>query len=402
MKRIAGFLLALAVLLGFPVAASAAESSFAWPLGQALPHFGAPAAVLDGLDLQEAPFDERLAAACLQGVVNRAAPRLFLVVEPDPWAEDLGLRVEMLPGWKDAVEKYRDELGGLVIWNPDVPDTSNVATTIAAVRDGIAVSPELAAVFRAAPYELPVIKDLREEPIADKLGAYRYLYDNYWGQCTKRTLCGLAPDGHTQLRDFAVGVKAAVVWLNASEPKERALLRLFFEDCAPIDTYYTGWWPEESPGVALASTYGVMTIASDFYLNYTVYSGMPRDITVPAVPAKPKLERGKIYVSLLISDGDNIQYVQHFMRGDRIWGDPRRGEVPIGFTHSPLMLDAGPQLLNYYYQTATENDVLVCGPSGAGYSTAAHWPSKAVAQKYAAITNDYFERAGFNFITVWS
>jgi len=401
-KKILSLALAALFIASVPVAVSAAEN-YTWPLGQALPHFSAPTATLDGMDLTRRPFAEQLAAACVQGVVNRTQPRLFIEVEPDPWAADLGLDVAMLPDWKDAILKYRAELAGLVIWNPDIQATANVATTIAGVEGAIAVSPALAEVFMAAPYSLPVVKDLREVPaITDKLSAYRWMHENYWARCTRRTICGLAQDGHTQLRDFAVAVKAAVLWLNPGEPEERAVMELFFRDTQPIDTYYTGWWPSEGDGVSFASNYGVMTIASDFYLNYTVYSGMSREIAVPPIPAKPALERDKIYVSLLLSDGDNIQYCQHFFRNNRIWADPRRGEVPVGYTFAPVLLDAGPQLLNYYHRTSTPNDVLVSGPSGVGYSTAADWPDRAFAEKYGAISNSYFERTGFNFITVWS
>jgi len=136
--------------------------------------------------------------------------------------------------------------------------------------------------------------------------------------------------------------------------------------------------------------------------EYTVYSGMSQELSLPPVPAKPALENGKIYVSLNFSDGDNIQYDQGAMRIPRLWGSPQRGEVPIGWTFSPVMLDAGPQIMNWYYATATENDVLISGPSGVGYSTAAQWPGKAFTQGYGAMTNDYFERCAMNIVTVWS
>jgi len=133
-----------------------------------------------------------------------------------------------------------------------------------------------------------------------------------------------------------------------------------------------------------------------------VYSGMSQALRLPPVPAKPMLESGKIYVSLNFSDGDNIQYDQGAMKIPRLWGSEQRGEVPIGWTFSPVMLDAGPQIMNWYYKTATENDVLISGPSGAGYSTAAQWPDKAFAQAYGAMTNRYFERCAMNIVTVWS
>jgi len=400
----------LACSLFFPVlaiAASASEESagFDWPLGRALPHFGAPAEPLDAIDIIEMPLAERLAVACLQGVVNRARPRIFLVDRDydtrDSWGPDLGLSYEFMP-WKDVLLKYLEEIKGLVIFNPEIRDTNNAACTVAGIKDALAVSPALAEELAAAPYHLPILVDLRDAPITDKLSAYRWVHANYWDQCTRRTISGLAPDGHFPLRDFSVAVRAAILWLDPKIPEERAVLKLFFDDTKPLDCYYTGWWPNEGAGISFASAYGVMTIASDFYLNYTVYSGMPRELdAIPPVPAKPELEQGKIYLSLNISDGDNIQYDQGAMRVERLWGSPQRGEVPIGWTFSPVMLDAGPQILNWYYKTATENDVLICGPSGLGYSTAAEWPNKAFVQRYGTMTNDYFERSNMNIITVW-
>ncbi|MCL2106649.1 MAG: discoidin domain-containing protein [Oscillospiraceae bacterium] len=398
-------LLLLALVPGSALAAGptpGAGENYTWPAGQALPHFGAPAAVLDGMDIRNLPFDAQLAAQCIQGVVNRRGTRLYSEFENESWVSDLGLTVEFLPDWKDAALKYRDELSGLVIYNPDIRDTANVANTIAGIRGGIAVSPALAETFSASPFELPVLVDLREvAAITDKLSAYRWMHANYWDQCGRRTISGLVPDGHPQMRDFATAVKAAIMWLDPGVPEEREVMKLFFDDSSPINTFYTGWWPDEGQGIAFASSYGVSTIPSDFYRNMTVYSGMSHEITIPAVPEKPALENGKIYVALLLSDGDNIQYCQGFFKGDRVWDDPRRGEVPIGYTFSPMLLDAGPQLLNWYYSGATENDVFVCGPSGAGYTHVEHWPNRAFAEKYAAISNDYFERSGFDFITMW-
>ncbi|MDR1409156.1 MAG: discoidin domain-containing protein [Oscillospiraceae bacterium] len=406
-KKLLAATLALSLLLPLLSAnvTAAGTVAYRWVPGQAMPTFSAPAGTLDAIDTRGLPFAETLVAACLQGIINRTQPRILIVNSDegtrDSWRDILGLSYDVLASWQDGVRKYLGELNGVVIWNPAVQDTANVATTIAGVTDSLAVSPELAALLTAAPYSLPVTVDLRSELIADKIGAYRYLYHNYWNRCTRKTISGLVPDGHTNLRDFSVAVKAAVLWLDAGVPAERDVLKLFFKDTAQLDTFYTGWWPNEPKGIDFASAYGVMTVASDFYLNYTVYSGMSQRLSIPTVPAKPVLDNGKIYVSVLISDGDNIQYDQGAMLIDRLWGSPERGAVPIGWTATPVMLDAGPQILNYYYRTATPNDVLVCGPSGLGYSTSAQWPDKSFTQQYGKLTNAYFERSAFNIITVW-
>jgi len=414
-KRIA---VMLVISLMLPVCAAAVTGTFTaayvWEDGQAMPQFPALAETLDAIDTCELSFAEALATASLQGIVNRSQPRILLrnteEEERDTWPELLELQYVYLLDWLEGVQKYHDELAGLIVWNPDIPETANVATTLAGIKDSLAVTPQLADLLSATPYNLSVVLDLRnEEKITDKLSAYRWLYDNYREQYTKKTVSGLIVekredgsfDGHMNMRDLSVAVKAPVVWLDAAVPAERALLKLFFNDTAPLDTFYTGWWPNESQGISFASSYGVTTVPSDFYLNYTVYSGMSKQLSIPTVPAKPELDNSKIYVCAIMSDGDNIQYDQGAMLIDRLWNSPDRGKMPIAWTASPVMLDAGPQILNYYYKTATENDVLICGPSGLGYSTSFEWPDEAFSRKYGRLTNDYFERSAFNVITVW-
>ena len=137
-------------------------------------------------------------------------------------------------------------------------------------------------------------------------------------------------------------------------------------------TPYLGWFPDdvagEFSGVELTSRYGVYVLAADWFNNLTVFSGAQADRVAagdrPRV--KPGLEK-KIYVTLIYSEGDNLQYNQHRMRV--LWDDPNRGRVPLNWTSSPLLLDAAPAILNYYRETATANDLLVAGPSGGGTST---------------------------------
>ena len=50
----------------------------------------------------------------------------------------------------------------------------------------------------------------------------------------------------------------------------------------------------------------------------------------------------------------------------------------------PLLIDAAPAILNYYHATATENDLLIAGPSGVGYFYGNVWPSDSFAEFLAA------------------
>jgi hypothetical protein len=85
----------------------------------------------------------------------------------------------------------------------------------------------------------------------------------------------------------------------------------------------------------------------------------------------------KVYLSFTVSDGDNLQYMQHRML--RLWDDRARGSLPIGWTFSPLLLQIAPAMLEYYLRTATAHDELIAGPSGAGYMFPSRWPSAHLA-----------------------
>jgi hypothetical protein len=212
-------------------------------------------------------------------------------------------------------------------------------------------------------------------------------------------LIGLNPEVHQgSLREYATALGAAVVWLDPNIAGESTLLNSFLSSMAP-GSCYMGWWPEEGPGIERASVYGISTVASDFCANLTVHSGMPRTIQVKPIPPKPRLQN-KIYVAFILSDGDNLQYVEHLMR--KLWNNPDRGAVPIGWTVSPAMVDAMPGALNFYHQSATPNDNLISGPSGWGYTYPNDWPDQSMLNQFVAKTEEYNERAGLRVITVWN
>lgn len=342
--------------------------------------------------------------ASLKGIVNRTQPRIFSY-EGDAfaegqytWLQSLGLNwSEPADKWS-LITKYRSELSGLIIYDPAQIHTVNLATMLAKDRKALIASPALLSRLTSAPYNLPVLLDLRGQ-FSSKLQVYQALYNTYWPNLDHRLLIGLNPDIHkAALREYATALGAPVIWLDPNIAGESALLNNFLS-AMPAGANYMGWWPEEGPGVERGSIYGISTIASDWATNLTVHSGMPRTVNIKPIPPKPALQN-KIYVAFILSDGDNLQYVEHLMR--KLWNNPDRGAVPIGWTLSPAMLDAMPGALNYYSQTSTNNDNLISGPSGYGYAYPNSWPNQTLLNQFVAKTEDYNQRAGFRVITIWN
>ncbi|HYX51136.1 MAG TPA: hypothetical protein VE843_15420, partial [Ktedonobacteraceae bacterium] len=116
---------------------------------------------------------------------------------------------------------------------------------------------------------------------------------------------------------------------------------------------------------------------TDLFSNLEVWTGVPNTSSMaqtnPVGPAG-SIDSSKVYVSFTISDGDNLQYIQHRML--HLWQDAARGTFPLGWTISPVLSQAAPAMAAYYASTATAQDQLIAGPSGAGYMYPSLWPQQ--------------------------
>jgi hypothetical protein len=383
------------------VVSSAAGIS--WPNDQFLPSFASPAETLLVMNVGgNVSGNERLLFTSLKGLVNKTKPRIWSYNNDEEgkygWLDSLRMRhADVADNWS-LLTKYRSSIAGMVVIDSIVPDEINLATTVAALRGGVVAPASLAARLAGAPYNLPILDDFRGK-FATKLDVYNYEYANYWTQTTRRALVSLPPSITGNCRDFASAVGTAVVWLDPRTPAEKTVLDKFLSGMPGGNGVVMGWWPDEASGVAEASAYGLSTCASDWSENLTVWGGTSRIVAVKPVPPLPKLEK-KMYVTLIMSNGDNLQYVEHKMKN--MWATANRGAIPLGWTISPATLDAMPAALDYYYRTATANDCFVSGPSGIGYTYPNYWANAPWLNAFVKITDSYAKRAGLRVVTVWN
>jgi hypothetical protein len=410
----------------YPVVEQLAEG-ISWPKGQALPTFAAPAAMFDSLVVQDLSKDELITFSALQGQVNRKQPRILLLDERagegrDTWAQTLKLGVSA-PFTRETkwelLKKYVGEVSGVVLYDPSKnPHFRNLAGTAAGIQRALPVTAEVMAAMKAAGIELKVVEDLTGLNLPSAMEVYAYMRDHYWAKCDKRLILSAKPhdergggDYH-HTRDIAAAAGAAVVWLDTRNDKQRDVLRSFFRDMKAGEAIALGWYATERTGIPLASEFGIGTMPADFYVSGTAYAGGSPKIQIPPVPKMPALEN-KVYVAMIISDGDNIQYVQHAMRQawDRSAGV--RGKVALNWTIAPGLVDVSPGMMNYYYSSATAQDCFVTGPSGMGYMmpfNTLEEPGAPVGDKltdpsrmdgYARMTETYLQRSGLRVATIW-
>ena len=358
----------LVLFLGCAAAGCVRGAGLDWPTTRFLPTFSPPAATIDCIDVSSATGSEADLFASLERIVNRAQPRIACVSGSAEegeftWLNLHNLTYALINGYT-AVLKYESNVTGLVVTDTTQPDTLNLATAIAGLNNESICDPSLLSrltnALTNAPYNLAIKDDLRGT-FSNKYQVYQRLYTNYWPQCTHRIIAGMETNGHGHLREYLVAAKAAAIWLDPGVPSDAAALAPFLSGMAPVGGAYMGWWPDESAGLSWIATYGIPVVASDWFDNASLFGGVTTPVTIPPIPPAPPLQN-KVYVSITLSDGDNVQYMQHHMKQN--WGNAARGRFPIGWTAQPIAADLDPGMLNYYWSTATTNDCLVAGPSG--------------------------------------
>jgi hypothetical protein len=366
---------------------------------------------LELLELDNLAGDERLLATALQGLMNRSYPSLYLVHIQDErtenWLGEFTRPHKTHSGLESLLEHHLSRAKGLVIYDPVVPDSINVAVTLAGLEQCLPVSPELAHRLESQPHHCPIYADLRGQ-FSSGLQAYTWQFATLWPRCTHNLLVAISPTmGNPpgpyggRLQDYAVAHRAMVFWLDPSQPEERELLDAILQDVPPC-TPYLGWFPHdvagEFSGTELTSAHSVYVVASDYSANLTTFSErLPALSSATSSRATPPGLQNNIYVTFSLSEGDNLQYMQHRMR--RLWDDPARGQVPINWSINPLSLDLAPTLLDFYLRTRSPQDCLIAGPSGAGYCYPSAWPP-ATFSSFTSKTADCMRRLGLQVLWV--
>ena len=345
------------------------------------------------VDVGGLPADEQLTFSALQGVVNREAPRLYLVglrdgqdFEVDPTAEAWLADVVDLPTRRveplAALTELAGEVKGLVVWDPVVPaESQNVATMLTTTEGLLPVGPGRVEALAATGLE--VVRDLRELGLTTPRAYTEWSLDELEppeGGWTFPVWTGRPRNGRPVqpgLRDWAVAERGFVFDLDpATEP---ALLRRIldrFPRGTPVYGYpffdtavyaTTGVPVNEGIAVAQISEAGHWLFPTTDATNLTVHSQL--DAKVRAAPwddSERAPDPAATYVSFVISDGDALGYdvtLARSLQVDRM----DASTIPLGLSTSPELATVAPRIWNWYLDRVPEDVRLVTGPSGNGY-----------------------------------
>lgn len=344
------------------------------------PRSKAPDKHLDVLDLSHLLPDQKLLYLSLEGLVNRQKPRIYLLYNPTDmkWLKWMKSQ-HWINSYSDIsttqlLKKYSNYYRGVVVFDPSLPATINLATMLAGVKNCLVASPEL-----AKSLQLPVLLDLRGK-WHSSASVYRWAFDHLWSQLSHKVIACTDPD-QLGLRDYLVENRVFLFWISGpidgvidgNNPQAEMTLMEKLLGKMPADIPVLSYPYDgvdigvgEGAGVGLFAEFGKFLVGTTDCSNLSVHSGIRlpsfKQLSLPAPPLKKK-----VYVTWIMSDGDNLP-VLSVGNFPEFWKSKTRGNLPIGWSMSPSAGLLMPDIADYYYHTATPEDAFVGAVSGVGYT----------------------------------
>ncbi len=318
----------------------------------------------------------------LQGLANTDAPRLYFIY-PKDWAfrftpslyrfyqKDLDYTFTELKTPEEALDSLKAYVKGYIVWDRKVRSSLDVAFTLAGIERGVVVSPE----------QIPMVKKAGLKELADLRGRFtgmddaqifRKAYDTWGPRTTRETIVWMGgASGKVMLpgvADYAIAKHAFVADLstNPADTAEYALAKEILSKQKPL-SMVMGWHSYakdlERQFVTLTSSFALRVEGLNTFPDLSFTSMTPPEAGFEfrnhhnVVPGKVYRPKKKIYIACLQSDG----------LGLGAWEKPGRGSMPYAWETTINWTWMAPAMLEYYYSTATPNDLFIGALTGPGY-----------------------------------
>jgi len=353
---------------------------------------------------------------CFQGLVNRKQTRLYLIHSKQDkfwlnyYKDQFDIDFEVVDNIERIIVTYADEISGYVVYDPNMPHSMNIATTLGAIKNGVPVSNKLEEY--AIGLGLKKIDDLsgRWENLYQ---AYDWALENLFPQSNQQIMAQLCvhhphwPTSTFVNRDYVIAHNILSVDLSSSERDkgDYNLLRKFYE-AYPEETVVMGWHcvrDKEHEAIALSSEYGHYGMCTLRTSNLTVHTSLQLKENVSykqrSVNKHKLTVEDKVYIAYMATDGDAAWFVQNLINTD--WANPMHGEFKYNWGFLPMAYDLLPGMVKYYLENMKSNDYFVAGPSGATYTYPHLHPNP---KKFMKLSQYYMNRCGLKTVhmTNWN
>lgn len=346
------------------------------------------------LNFDQMNDSERALTLSAQGILNRMGGKVY--VEADSYLELLSACEERTKTdiW-ELLEKNATSFLGFVSYDLNCDDVGiNMAATISAAFDVLGVPTQVE--DRVAALGIKKLFDL-SEIMGSKIERQKIVFDYCKPYLNKNGLIHqVVKSGnfHIRLRDFSIAKRWACIYTGEDE-EDRAFLKYILQWCEKNIPVY-GWNDNEIAFIKDISQYGDYAVPTDWSLNHSYLKGTKEDLrqTCERVPVAPN----KHYVAIIVSDGDNVQWLERNFFTEHLFGQRIRGEMQykMSWTFAPSLKELNGAAAKRIYESANK-DYFICGVSGIGYANIMSCPDEYLGD-FCRISAQAMKKSDLNII----
>lgn len=345
---------------------------------------------------------EQTMITTLQGIVSsKSNEQIYILSDSEPdyklWLEDLrknyNVKYKVIKNpWK-LLKTFKSYVDGYILYTTFNPPSINNACSLASLKNSLAIDEAIEEMVKEQGLT-KLVKDCRN---TDKYWAFNTLWDS---GLNHSTVIEISPDKPMVLRDYAITSKSLVFYEdNINDSSFRESIFKSMDD----NGHCLGWGPDEHTNVTIASKYGIDVTAADWSYNLSVLSSYPSTPQKQKQDTNFKGEDGVHYVTFIMSDGDNQQWMLGSNYSAKNWfGSNYRGDFNLGWSINKSLYYLAPTVFHKYYDSANSSkyfDNFVTSPSGNGYM----YPSKFPINKldsYTNILSEYMKNVDQNYVLI--
>lgn len=351
-------------------------------------------------------YDLMISIASIEGLLARkkGGPAVYLVEnEKYKWVEEVSESAAEVKKWGGNWYGFFKELLPVIPHRYVAADDFSVERNSDANRELMAVATSYASAYDAVilPETLmdyPLFEDF--EMVFDARGkTMSDVCDFFEKNPDKFCLDGIAVGASAPRCNVDLAVKKKFVMVNT---RNEQLMRRFYSKISDASPRFgfRGPFNEEGKDIGLAAEYGLYTIPSDNSVNMSTREntlGTDIDKTFNSRKFDTDRPTDVHYVSIVITDGDNLCYHENKIRNDI--DHPVTGRFPVTLMMTPALKQYQPALHKWYMEFLPENWSVIMAPSGLGYT----YPSYFAEDErglYAKRVNSRLEAEGQPYLAI--
>ncbi len=347
--------------------------------------------------------DERAVIICLQGLVAQTEASILLNYNGNEANDLVKAGCTLLYKDKNGNDWTLESLicrylpyikaAGYVLYkNSATAEQINMAFNTASVFGWLAVPVSCEEAVKTCSLTKKEDLSVKEINFAEQLKFYDTYKEYFHGNALVHMMAS-----HNGLRDFAVRERIFITYSEDNDILGKAFRKHILKDLKPC-SIIMGWCQNEVAFTKEISSFGHYIVPSDINRNMSILNSLPATVTELAGEIRtPELNPDKHYIAIVLSDGDNAQYIANGFTPFYQWQN-LKNETPITFTFAPLMNEFSPTAVKRAFENKG-NTSFISGPSGAGYARISDM-SPSEVEAFSNTTASAMLKSGLKTLTI--